>query len=168
MIEELFSVMSASVAGAVLANLAASLLRDYLRKKNANSESIELEDGKHHVIAKIPLTDDLASIEKRIVELVKISTRLAVLEGWEASSRIILKNIGDREISDTVRSGDIIGIARQIPGIQSPTIESLAMLKRARNLVAHSAASPESDAEIAEAAKKLLPLLRKISESKET
>lgn len=168
MIEELLSMMSASVAAAAIANIAVSVLKDYLGKKKANSDSIELEDGAHHVIAKLPLSDDLASIEKRILALEKVSSRLAVLEGWEASSKLILKSIGEREISDAVRSGDIIGIARHIPAIQSPTIDSLAKLKRARNLVAHSAISPESDAEINEAAKNLLPLLRKISAQKET
>lgn len=167
MIEELLPVVSVSVVGAIFANIAVSFLKNHL-SKNENSDAVELEDGKHQVIAKLPLTDDLASIERRIIELEKVSSRLAVLEGWEVISKIILKDIGVREISDTVRSGDIISIARQIPGIQPLTIDSLAKLKRARNLVAHSAVSPESEAEITVAAKKLLPLLRKISAFKET
>ncbi|WP_422842985.1 hypothetical protein [Acidovorax sp. M2(2025)] len=167
MIEEFLSTAAASVAVAAFANIMTSYLKDNLAKRKDRRE-VELRDEEHHVIANLPLSDDLASAEKRIMELQKISARLAVLDGWQIASSTILKNLNELHLSDAAKSQDVISIARQIPGISEEAIHNISMLKKARNLVAHSATSPESEKEILEASNNIISLLHSIKPKKNT
>lgn len=150
----------------ILANLGAGFLKDFLaRRRDQITLRLRLKQGRAEI--DLPTATNIESLERRIGALEQVSPRLAILEAWQTVASTIVERTKALETPETLKSSDILALAKRLPEVDEETIQQLARLRSYRNLIAHASDIPNQD-ELHQVVADALPLISKLTPSLQT
>ena len=151
-----------TIVAAALAGFVASFSSNYLKKflsSTQDPEVIRLKKGKSET--DIPHATDFETLQSRMDALSRVSPRLAILDGWSLIASSIINRASMLETANASK-GDVVTLAKALPGVDTTTIAGLENLRSYRNIVAHALDMPQH-ADLQAAVSNIVPLLRKIT-----
>ncbi|WP_395457218.1 hypothetical protein [Acidovorax delafieldii] len=149
-----------SAVGGLAANLLATYIKFLLAKRHNRHESLKFKvQGKTTI--EVPEATDADTLRQRVDALIRISPRLAVLDGWSLLSAAILERASSSLGKKFDASQNIVQIARELPGLSPELLARIERVRSCRNLIAHSVKDIDADV-LARAAEDVVPALREI------